>query len=112
MNTIKEQIGQALIELAQKYPGFPVALIWNGSAFQIGVIGLELEPDDWLFEPGPVTSAFRVSLAESTALGVESEKPQTAAARKSDPDRTRTYNQLIKSQLSSPARTKQKGQAE
>jgi len=107
-NNSKEQIGDVLIGLAQKYPGFPVSLIWDGSAFQVGIIGLELEPDDWFFLPGPINDVLLSFLPESTALYVKSKKPQTAAAGGSDPGGTRTLNQLIKSQLLSPTPAKDK----
>ena len=95
---LNELIGRTVTDLAQKFPGFPISIIWDGFHFELGIIGLELEPDDWFILPGRVDRT-EFELQESTAPRIENEKPQTAAARGSDPDRTRTYNQLIKSQL-------------
>ena len=106
--SMKYIVGEAMIELAKKYPGFPVAVYWDGDLLHYGVIGLELEPQDWFLFPGPLTQLMGDDLPESIALNVENKKPQNAAAGGSDPGGTRTLNQLIKSQPLSPTPAKDK----
>jgi len=105
---LEARVGMAMVNLAQDFPGFPVALFWDGFLFHVGVIGVELEPDDWFILPAEASAIIVTQSPESIALKQLNKKPQNAAADESDPGGTRTLNQLIKSQLPLPASAKDK----
>ncbi len=94
-----EVVGNLVIELVARFPGYPVALWFDGSELHIGIIGLELGADDWFQAPQSVDVLVGAKVSESIELPRVNKNPRGKRVSKGDPGRTRTSNQLIKSQL-------------
>lgn len=82
-----ELFGDIAQKLARLYPGFNVAISWTGDGYEVGVIGREPSPEDFMIIP-----------VEFAALDHETQKSLTALeVQNSEPAGTRTQNQRIKS---------------
>lgn len=84
-----ELLGDTAQKLARMYPGYAVTIYWTGIGYEVGILGRECSPEDYLIEPGPL---------ELAALDHETQKSLTALElQDSEPAGTRTQNQRIKS---------------
>jgi hypothetical protein len=92
-------LGEWLIEKVKLFPGFPVTIRFDGEILLSGVVGLELDEEDWMSIEVDVDNHAGTQLAESIALEIKNQKRRNHAVPADDPGGTRTLNQLIKRRL-------------
>jgi hypothetical protein len=56
-----ETLGRVIIALAALYRGRPIVIIIDGDKVEAGILGLDLDRDDWLIAPGPVETLAKAS---------------------------------------------------
>lgn len=65
----KEDLFDFLLQLAAEHPHQPVTLTQGEGGICVGLLGLELEPDDWFFLPVPVTQLAEQLTPKSIGCG-------------------------------------------
>lgn len=75
-----------------------VVVFQCGGVWSVGVLAFDLQADDFFYLP--IELDAQPNIPESIAVMGEMKNPHGLRISKSDSGRTRTYNQLIKSQLS------------
>lgn len=96
-------MGSVIGGLLTAFPEFPIIVFWNPleKRIECGLLGEEPESDDYYLKAGSLDKVAGVpdqKISESIGQVIKNRRPHYCAVGGSDSGRTRTSNQLIKSQ--------------